>query len=127
MSNDMNTPIDFNKLAAYLDGCLAPEEMAAMESIVSSDPRLSKMMNDIDEIDLSIIENLCSDDLISDTQLLNITLPEIETPVLSQDFFDSTDSLEDLASSIFTDSPFFLEDGIDDPSIEMDDIDFNDL
>ena len=57
--SDINhySPIDFNKLAAYLDGNLPSDEMTSLESYISSDVRLSAMMDEISELDNQIIDN----------------------------------------------------------------------
>lgn len=132
--NDNNTysPIDFNKLAAYLDGNLPSDEMASLESLVSSDVRLSSMMDEISELDNQVIDNCYSEDVISDLQFLDVTLPEIESSSIQDDFLNAADSSDEFLSSLFTDNLSFhngsaLDFSNDDPDDLMDDNNFNDL
>lgn len=132
--NDNNTysPMDFNKLAAYLDGNLPSDEMARMESLVSSDVSLSSMMDEISELDNQIIDNCYSEDVISDLQFLDVVLPEIESSSIQDDFLSGTDSSDEFLSSLFTDNLSFHDGGEldfpdDNPDDLMDDNIFNDL
>ena len=130
--NNQSTPIDFNKLAAYLDGALPSDEMATMESYVSSAIRLSTMMNEISELDNQIIDNCYSDEVISEMQSSEITLPEIDLGSANEVFFHFADSSDETLSSLFTDSlspltdnPIdFSDDGLGDMT---DDNSFDDL
>lgn len=124
--------MDFNKLAAYLDGNLPSDEMARMESLVSSDVSLSSMMDEISELDNQIIDNCYSEDVISDLQFLDVVLPEIESSSIQDDFLSGTDSSDEFLSSLFTDNLSFHDGGEldfpdDNPDDLMDDNIFNDL
>lgn len=132
--NDNNTYslIDFNKLAAYLDGNLPSNEMARMELLVSSDVRLSSMMDEISELDNQIIDNCYSECVISDLQFLDVTLPEIESSSNHDDFLNAADSSDKFLPSIFTDVQSFQDGSTldfpdDNPDDLMDDNNFDDL
>lgn len=130
--NNQYSPIDFNKLAAYLDGNLPSDEMASIESFVSSDVQLSAMMDEISELDNQIIDNCYSDDVISDLQFLDVTLPEIESSSVNEDFFISADSSDEFLSSLFTENLSFPDESSmdfsnDNPDDLIDDNTFNDL
>lgn len=130
--NNQYSPIDFNKLAAYLDGNLPSDEMASIESFVSSDVQLSAMMDEISELDNQIIDNCYSDDVISDLQFLDVTLPEIESSSVNEDFFISADSSDEFLSSLFTENLSFPDESSMDfsngnPDDLIDDNTFNDL
>lgn len=75
MNDPRNIPIDFNKIAAYLDGHLSPEEMANMESYASSDLSLSRMFDELDEINKDITDTLCSDSEMAEIGSLDVELP----------------------------------------------------
>lgn len=104
MNNDNNPAIDFNKLAAYLDGNLPSEEMASLESYISSDVRLSSMVEEISELDNQIIDNTYSPDAIFESQLSAIELPNVEMASENDIFSNTVDSSDELWSSLFTDS-----------------------
>lgn len=115
--NDMSN-IDFNELAAFCDAQLPPEQMARYEQLVSSDPVLSSMLDDIDKIDMDITDNICSDEVMNEAQFADVVLPNIEVPENTSVFSDITDSFDDFSSSLF----------IDDSSLtDADDDMFNDL
>lgn len=113
--SDINhySPIDFNKLAAYLDGNLPSDEMTSLESYISSDVRLSAMMDEISELDNQIIDNCILEDVISDLQFLDIELPLIENLHVNEDFFNSTDSYDGFLSSLLMDNLSSPDESID--------------
>lgn len=126
------TQMDFNKLAAYLDGNLTADEMERMESYISSDTQLSAMMDEIDELDEQIIENCYSDDFISDAQFWDDTLPEVGSLSINDDFFNAVDSSNEFFSTLFADNLSFTDENSIDfhdgyPTDLMDDDTFNDL
>lgn len=119
------SPIDFNKLAAYLDGNLPSDEMARMESYISSDVRLSAMMNEIIEIDNQIIDNQYDDCLFNNSQLSDTSLPEIDFSTGQDIFIGIGDSSDDILSSLFTDHFSLSEDNPLD-MFDGDDLEMND-
>lgn len=98
-----NSPIDFNKLAAFLDGNLPSDEMARMESYISSDVRLSSMMDEISNIDNQIIDFQYDEDIMQDSRLMDISLPDIGLSPEHYYFGGIGDSSDEILSSLFTD------------------------
>jgi len=115
IDNSLNH-IDFNKLAAYMDGNLPLEEMESMEAHISSDMQLSAMLNEIDELDNQIIDNMYPSDIVNDELSDNIDLPVVDSFFSSIDFSIPTDSSIDLMSSLYAVS---LSDDIDLPHLDV--------
>lgn len=115
IDNSLNH-IDFNKLAAYMDGNLPLEEMGSMEAYISSDMQLSAMINEIDELDNQIIDNMYPSDIVNDELSDNIDLPVVDSSYSSVDFSIPTDSSIDLMSSLYAVS---LSDSIELPHLDV--------
>ena len=110
--------IDFNKLAAFMDGNLPFDEMESMEANISSDMQLSAMINEIDELDNQIIDNMYPSDIVNDELSDNIDLPVVDSSFSSVDISIPTDSSIDLISSLYAVS---LSDDIDLPHLDVSD------
>lgn len=130
MNNDIHIPDSFNRLAAYLDGRLSPEEMMEMDDYVASNPNMSNLVSDIEDLDLSIAENANSNILFTEMELPEIAISN--DPVFSDDFLlesdsfvaaDASLSLEDIFSEDFPNDTS----SIDDLSSNFDDTDPSDI
>ena len=108
--------IDFNKLAAFMDGNLPFDEMESMEAHISSDMQLSAMINEIDELDNQIIDNMYPSDIVNDELSDNIDLPVVDSSFSYINFSNPTDSSIDLMSSLYAVS---LSDDIDLPHLDV--------
>lgn len=115
-----NSPnhIDFNKLAAFMDGNLPFDEMENMEAHISSDMHLSAMLNEIDELDNQIIDNMYPSDIVNDDLSDKFELPVVDSSFSSIDFSYPTDSSMDLMSSLYA---VGLSDSIDLPHLDVSD------
>lgn len=109
--NDNDLHIDFNKLAAYLDGNLPSEEMAYMESLISSDIRLSEMIDEVSELDEQIIDNSYLDEMSFEDQLTDFSFSEIVNNPINENYSSFTDSSNELLASLYTDNLSNIEDG----------------
>lgn len=115
MSHKDISNIDFNELAAFCDAQLPPEQMAKYEQLVSSNPKLSSMLDDIDKLDMDITDNICSDEVMTEAQYADIVLPSIDEPDNSLEFSDITDSFDNPSLSLLIDnSPMTDVDADDD-------------
>lgn len=110
--------IDFNKLAAFMDGNLPFDEMESMEAHISSDMHLSAMLNEIDELDNQIIDNMYPSDIVNDDLSDKFELPVVDSSFSSIDFSYPTDSSMDLMSSLYA---VGLSDSIDLPHLDVSD------
>lgn len=117
IENSLNH-IDFNKLAAFMDGNLPFDEMESMEDHISSDMQLSAMLNEIDELDNQIIDNMYPSDIVNDELSDNIDLPVVDSSFSYIVFSNPTDSSIDLMSSLYAVS---LSDDIDLPHLDVSD------
>lgn len=116
--DNSNNHIDFNKLAAFMDGNLPFDEMENMEAHISSDMHLSAMLNEIDELDNQIIDNMYPSDIVNDDLSDKFELPVVDSSFSSIDFSYPTDSSMDLMSSLYA---VGLSDSIDLPHLDVSD------
>lgn len=129
MNNNIQIPDSFNRLSAYLDGRLSPEEMQKMDLHVSTDDYLSSVISDLEELDQSIIDNIAIDVPSYDLDSFNVSLPEIDNPY--DDFSNAggrfVDAFDSLSLEFHFDDDSHVNYSLGDDTFTNDETDNNSL
>lgn len=127
MDNQNANHISLERLAAYMDGNLTPDEMYAIDETLGNNPELEELVAVADQVDDDIID-YTTDELNADDDLVylpddDFPLPDIEAPTSpNNDFADDADTPADDPTTtpddayFNPDDTFIADDAPDDPS-----------